>query len=360
MLRLAVVRRSKKLLSAKPVVVGTGLVALDVVIADDVKTDPILCVGGTCGNVLTALAYLGWDAYPIARLRSDAASKRIVEDLKSWKVKLDFVSLSESGSTPIVVQRIREKRNGERSHSFSRKCPNCGSWLPWYKAVRVATALDLKPHLPKADVFYFDRTSRGAVTLAQNARKNGMIVVFEPSSESDPKLLTEALEAAHIVKVASDRVNGNEALLNSTTPLLLIETLGAAGLRYSHTHIGRRRVWKTLPAFRLTKFRDSAGAGDWCTAGIIDAFGTNGPDGLAKASPDHIHSALARGQAMAAWTCQYDGARGGMYSSSRREFDQEITGILNGKLQSQEKHRVERLIRTPSDTVWCHWCLTGG
>src|ERR1700677_1765137 len=89
---------------AKPVVLGTGLVALDVVIADDATTDPILCAGGTCGNVLIAHAFLGWDAYPIARLRSDSASKRVIEDLKRWGVKLDFVSLSESGSTPVVVQ----------------------------------------------------------------------------------------------------------------------------------------------------------------------------------------------------------------------------------------------------------------
>ena len=352
-------RRRKKPSPAKSVIVGTGLVALDVVIADNMKMDPILCAGGTCGNVLAALAYLGWEAYPIARLRSDAASKRIIEDLKSWNVKLDFVSLSHCGSTPVVVQHIRHNRDGERSHSFSRKCPACGAWLPWYKAVRAAAVPDLTPRLPKADVFYFDRTSRGAVTLAQNARAQGSLVVFEPSSESDPGLLSDALSAAHIVKVASDRLTGNEAFVDAKAPLLLIETQGAAGLRYLHASAGSKRTWKNLPAFRVAALRDSAGAGDWCTAGIIASLGMLGPAGLAKASAAEVQAALRRGQAMAAWTCRFDGARGGMYVTSRDAFERGISDILSGKAEPQAQTQTQHRTRTVSDGVWCDCCLTG-
>ena len=95
---------------AKPVVLGTGLVALDVVIADDATTDPILCAGGTCGNVLIALAFLGWDAYPIARLRSDSASKRVVERPETLGSKVGFC----------LTQRIRQ-------HS-SRGAAYSGAW----------------------------------------------------------------------------------------------------------------------------------------------------------------------------------------------------------------------------------------
>ena len=233
---------SKKL-NKKPnplVVVGTGLVALDVVVSNGLAHDPLLCAGGTCGNVLIALAYLGCESYPVARLRSDAASKRVTEDLKSWGVKLDFVSIDENGSTPVVIQHIRHSKNG-RTHSFSRKCPGCGAWLPWYKAVRASAVPELSPRLPKADVFYFDRTSRGAITLAEHFRNTGAMAVFEPSSESDPKLMEDALSAAHIVKVASDRLAA------------------------------------PYPVERLV---DTAGAGDWCTAGIISSLGKLGPKGL--------------------------------------------------------------------------------
>jgi sugar/nucleoside kinase (ribokinase family) len=355
---MSIVRRRRTVSPASRVVIGTGLVALDVVIADTVKADPMLCAGGTCGNVLTALAYLGWDAYPIARLRSDAASKRIIEDLMSWGVKLDFVSLSDCGSTPVVVQHIRQNGNGERSHKFSRRCPVCGNWLPWYKAVLAATVPDLTPRLPKAHVFYFDRTSRGAVTLAQNARKAGALVVFEPSSESDPNLLSAALAAAHIVKVASDRMSGNERVLDASAPLLLVETLGAAGLRYSHGR-AKKRTWKDLPAFEVAGLRDSAGAGDWCTAGIISVLGALGPEGLERASESDVQAALRRGQAMAGWTCHYDGARGGMYASTKKAFDQAIEDIVKGKLKHGDKGKAARRPRTASGAAWCNCCIAG-
>ena len=70
-----------------PVVIGTGLVALDVVIPNGLAVDPQLCAGGTCGNVLTALAFLGWQSYPIARLGADGAAKRIATDLRQWGVQ---------------------------------------------------------------------------------------------------------------------------------------------------------------------------------------------------------------------------------------------------------------------------------
>src|SRR5437870_1474895 len=99
---LAMTHRRRRRSPVKPTVIGTGLVALDVVIGDSSEVDPILCAGGTCANVLTALAFFSWESYPIARLRSDAASKKVIEDLKHWGVRLDFVSLSDGGSTPVV------------------------------------------------------------------------------------------------------------------------------------------------------------------------------------------------------------------------------------------------------------------
>ena len=47
---------------------------------------PRYWAGGTCGNVLTALAYLGWRTLPVARLQPGAAADRIRQDLKAWGV----------------------------------------------------------------------------------------------------------------------------------------------------------------------------------------------------------------------------------------------------------------------------------
>lgn len=349
-------RRRGTALPPKPVVIGTGLVALDVVIADDAAAEPLLCAGGTCGNVLTVLAFLGWDAYPVARLRADAASKRVIDDLTRWGVRLDFVSLSETGSTPVVVQHIREDRNGERSHKFSRRCPACGNWLPWYKAVKAAVIPDLSSRLPKADVFYFDRVSRGAVTLAEHARLAGSLVVFEPSAESDPGLLDAAVAAAHVVKIAADRRRGNEGLLTAKGPALIIETLGADGLRFVTKPSVGKRVWRTLPAFPVKDARDAAGAGDWCTAGIVSELGPLGPTGLAAAPISAVEDAIRRGQAMASWACRFDGARGGMYAVTPAEFQQAVKAILKGTAAAAA-HRASAAPAARESAVWCNCCL---
>jgi fructokinase len=52
---------------AAPTAYGTGFVALDVVVDLKAGTEARFA-GGTCGNVLTILAFLGWRAVPIASL----------------------------------------------------------------------------------------------------------------------------------------------------------------------------------------------------------------------------------------------------------------------------------------------------
>jgi fructokinase len=342
----------------KPTIIGTGLLALDVVIADSIEVDPLLCAGGTCGNVLTSLSFLGWNAFPIARLRSDAASKQIADDLSRWGVRTDFVTFDDDGSTPVVVQRIKQNKAGNPSHSFSRKCPQCGDWLPWYKAVRVSDVSSIEPRLPKADVFYFDRTSRGAVTLAQEANRKGNLVVFEPSAGSEPAMMADALAVSHIVKIASDRLSGNEGILDVDGPLLLIETRGAEGLRFRKRSANGRGRWKKLPAKSCGPLRDTSGAGDWCTAGLLNKLGPLGVSGLKNSDDAAVVKAIEFGQAMAAWACGYHGARGGMYVQSKQKITKTIRAILTGDSVPHSNARARTPATKTSQPIWCDCCLT--
>ena len=108
----------------KPRVFGAGLIALDLVVGPDSGPSFQAYAGGTCGNVLTALAYLGWDSYPIARLGADAASQVVRTDMERWGVHLDHASCSPSAHTPIIVQQIRRKKDGTPTHSFRGPAPN--------------------------------------------------------------------------------------------------------------------------------------------------------------------------------------------------------------------------------------------
>src|SRR5688572_19125352 len=98
---------------------GAGFIALDVVMQPGVPAWTM--TGGSCGNVLLGLAYLGWDALPIARLGGDALSDVVVEELVEWGCDVSFVD-RRSGSTPVVAERLRSLNSTSFSHSFSLRC----------------------------------------------------------------------------------------------------------------------------------------------------------------------------------------------------------------------------------------------
>ena len=113
--------------------------------------------------------------------------------------------------------------------------------------------------------------------------------------------------------------------------LLEIETLGASGLRYrSRLAQSSTDTWQPARAFPVTTLRDTAGAGDWCTAGIISRLGRKGVSGLRKTTPSAITAAIRYGQALAAWTCGFEGARGGMYEVTKQTFAHDVQRILDG------------------------------
>ena len=164
----------------RPKIFGTGLIALDLVIGLDSEAPVHSWAGGTCGNVLTIMRYLGWDAYPIARMNGDPASERVRADMAKWGVKLDFANCAPTGHTPIIIQQIKRARDGSPTHRFLWTCPHCGKRLPSYRPVTQHAVEDITLALPGSAVFFMDRLSRAALTLAAEAAQNGAVVLFEP------------------------------------------------------------------------------------------------------------------------------------------------------------------------------------
>ena len=321
----------------RPKVFGTGLVALDLVVGPDTDTPVRSWAGGTCGNVLSILAYLGWDAYPIARMNDDVASDRVRADMQHWGVRLDWTGCTPTTHTPIIVQKIRRGRDGRTGHRFSWSCPHCGKWLPRFKAITVGAVEKVRPALAGASVFFLDRLSRAALTLAAEASARGALVVFEPSSKSTDKLMAEALALAHVVKYAGSRLAGiGGVMAEDSATLLEVQTLGEHGLRYRH-RLGRRATaWVSLKAVPAPRIADTCGAGDWCTAGLIAKAAVGGREGFRRAGVRGIRAALRHGQVLAAWNCGFEGARGGMYAVSRQTFKGQIAALLNGRLDNAD------------------------
>lgn len=321
---------------ARPVCFGTGLVALDVVVHGERRSDPCCWGGGSCGNVLTVLSYLNWLSFPVARLGSDAAAVTIQADLATFGVRLDHVVSDPRVQTPIIVERIHTNRKGLPSHRFELRCPECGAWLPRYRPVLKTPATEVAQSLSHISAFYFDRVSAGAMALASRARSLGALVVFEPSSLGKQKDFEAAVALSDIVKYSHERMGDLGDLAAEFQSVLVVETLGADGLRFRfRNRASMSPTWQYLPAFPVHQLRDSAGAGDWCTAAIIAKLGRWGRNGILRATNREIRDALNFGQALASLNCRFEGARGAMYSLHKSEMPTLVKAILAGKPMSE-------------------------
>ena len=305
---------------------------------------PIGCwAGGTCGNVLAILAYLGWDSYPVSRLDEDAAAEKIRADLLRWGVKLDWIACPPAADTPIIVQEIRKEADGRVTHRFSWSCPNCGGWLPAFKPITREAAERVRGGLRGTDVFFLDRVSRAAVTLAKEAAARGAVVVFEPSGRGNDALTGEIIEVAHVVKYSTTRRKRvPEPMIENSAIRAEIQTLGEHGLRYRHRFGKRWSEWEHLAAVRAARVEDTCGAGDWCTAGLIARSALGGQEEFRRGGAAQLRTALRYGQTLAAWACGFEGARGGMYAVERQTFEAHIDVLRHGASRDMNHSRVTR------------------
>jgi sugar/nucleoside kinase (ribokinase family) len=326
----------------RPRVTGVGLVALDVVYGLERDCAPNVYAGGTCSNVVAALAFLGWESYPVARLANDAAGVLVLADLERCGVRIDFVALSPRVNTPVVIQRLRLNSEGRVVHGFSLRCPGCGRWLPQYRAVPRAALNDVFEALTSSDVFFVDRLSPAAVETAEAAYARGALVYFEPSARCSLSLLNRMIEVTHILKYSSDQSDHlNQLRSRRAIVPLEVETLGAAGLRYRGTMFSSgKRGWHAIPSFFVPQLRDPAGAGDWATAGLIDFVGQAGAAGFEALPRDIVEDGLLTGQAFSAWACCFEGPRRGMYEEQAAKVRARVVRIL-------ETGRVEEPTNAP-------------
>ncbi len=291
---------------ATPSIAGSGLFALDVIVRlDGSKATPSL--GGSAGNVLSILGALGWGAVPVGALGDDIAGHAIRRDFA--RVGADMRLLrSMARYTPVIFQHQldRQAAQDDATHRFTFACPDCGgrrrpSWDDDPEFV------DVRADLPPASVFYLDRPTRLGVAIAEQYASRGAVVVFEPSAVGDNVgLFVRAARIAHIVKYADERL-GDLGAYHLRPEGIEIQTRGPHGLRFRAG--ATDRSWIYLPAFRLPFIHDTAGAGDWCTAGMLyELFGAAA--GAWAIDRDAIEHALAFGQVLSTLNCMTEGARG--------------------------------------------------
>lgn len=289
-------------------IVGTGLIALDILLRDE-NSAVYSALGGSTGNVLAILAHLGWSSFPVAHIGADNAGICIRKEFKSLGSDTRFIINQDIAETPVIYQLPGDE---EKTHRFSFACPLCGSkkrFSDYACSHELVNAVSETVNIPQ--VFYFDRITPIALELAKIYRDRGAIVFFEPSEiRGNDEDVRNALALAHILKYADDRISDlvNFNLSNITVE---IQTLGAQGLRFRAPSLTTE--WIELPAIKVPYIADTAGAGDWCSAGLLyQLFSKNNATSTDIFSHNNLYTALRFGQALSALNCMYEGARGMM------------------------------------------------
>ena len=294
-------------LETNNIAVGAGLISLDVLIWDGQRVPISYYVGGTCGNVMMILAHLGWEAFPIARLDGTKDGVRVLEDMKRHNVHTDFVS-TQDGKTPVIVQRNFINKDGIPTHKFESR-NNIGRFYLDFKSLTLKQANEVIERIdfvPK--VFFFDRVSPAILKLATTFKEKGSVIFFEPSSRGgDVKRFNQCVEVADIVKFSDQRIKDVEQF-EVCKDKLFIQTQGDKGLIYRHNS-----EWRHLAPVTNDKVVDTAGAGDWTAAALINnLFKDKVMFGICNLFESDLKTALKQAQKVGAESCSYEGARGMM------------------------------------------------
>lgn len=293
--------RSAGASSAQPMaVLSVGYLVLDVVTTTHVVGRS---AGGTAGNVAANLAWLGHRAGLLARIGEDEAGRFLRNDLSGAGVDTTHVHRSADVETPILIQRLTD--SGPK-YLFS--CPLCSYKFASHRPATREQAEQAAASAPR--ILFVDRASKASLDLMAKVRERGGIVMFEPNGPGRHTLTAEAIALADILKVSEDRIPSLGSLLQATpTRQVQVRTRGIQGLEF---RIGAG-AWHKRRARRV-QVNDAAGAGDWVTAGLL-AHLTEVPCLTYRS----INDGLGLGQALAALSCAFVGARG---MNARLTWDQ--------------------------------------
>jgi fructokinase len=306
-------------------IAGTGFTALDRVYAK--KTKVFEALGGSCGNVLVSLAMLDRTVFPLLLLGHDLVGKSLIDEFVSAGADTRYITRRDDIASPILAQWLDEDSG---QHSFSFICPETNKALPRYRPIEEADVDGAKAVLDACAVFYTDRLSRTILRAMETASRSGALVFFEPSRVDDENLLERAVALSSVVKYSSEQVSLRELNCQLKAGAISVITHGAQGLEIRK---GKQRRW--CAAMPAAVVRDTCGAGDMVSVGIIDWILSHHRRGAEEPTLQDFLPGVFAGQRLATVNCTYAGARGVF----RQYGAHGVRLILDGRLEDLSLQR---------------------
>lgn len=317
-------------------VLSSGYIALDLI---SYKARLAHRAGGTATNVVANLAFLGWEAAVVGVVGDDRAGRMMLRDLNRSQVDTSALEARSGVETPLVLHEIYDT-----GHRFRFHCPSCGRRFPKYRPLTEEAASSLCETLAVPDVFFFDRANHGTACLAEFFRDSGSLVVFEPSTAG--REAERCFKAAHVVKYSTERADAVVPMLKDISPVLQLVTKGAGGIGACLR--GKEFDLAGFPASVI----DSAGAGDWTTAGFLWSLPSLDPKTWKKAV---VAEALRQAQALAAVSCAFPGARAASEHLTREQMLSVAKSLIEAQTPTAPGVALGK--DAPTDAGSCPACL---
>ena len=286
---------------------GAGTFPLDILLmkhADGSVETIYQHVGGTAGNVMSILAWMGWHTLPAARLDDSEVGLQLKADLESYGCDTRYLSNTPDGGTTILDIIHKIGHDGKPKTAYMAHSPRGGRFVNhrFWTLKQARTLLDSLDELP--DVFFFDRCAPGNILLAELLHECGVLVYYEPNEPVDRNFL-RAVAASDIVKFSNER-HPDLSFTDGFFDKLFIQTMNQEGLRYRL----RDGEWKQLAPVWNPNAIDGEGAGDWTSSAFINALGKHDLPPVSDLEESVLEDCLMEAQRVASESVSFIGAKG--------------------------------------------------
>ncbi len=338
-----------------PRLLTAGYLTLDLIVRNLAAGDYWHFAGGTCGNVSIFGSALGLDVSPLARVGEDKRGHRVLSDVVDAGVNTDGIEQVPGLATPGIVELITGTPEGD--HRFTHRCPECAIRLPKQAVVSFSAAKTQVKSIKEFNAFFFDRATSATLLLAAAAREAGLLVMFEPPNIPRTAKALRAAELSDIVKTSRGTgYRGRDwELRPDAATTFIVETLGQKGVRVRHRSTTGWGEWQNMSPFPSAQIKDSAGAGDWMTVGIL----TNLLPRKEAIDMDSMLASIDYGQRLSAISIAFDSPAGALTAlgSSTIERIANGTALLQGPCDRQVRVSTRAgCTSTPSN--YCKLCLS--